>query len=65
MQKVVFLVLMLCVLASAHSVYFSDSFCKEIDFWNTRKLMYGYFEIVPTWTRFYADMSQFGLVIRF
>lgn len=49
----------------ACSKFFTDDFCKEIDWWNTRTIKYSYFEIEPNWLRLIDDTYALNFVIRF
>ena len=65
MQKVLFLIIFLSGMSFACSEFFTSEFCKEIDWWNTRTVKYGYFEFEPSWLRLIDNTYTFNLVIRF
>ena len=49
----------------ACSKFFTDDFCKEIDWWNTRTIKYSYFEIEPNWLKQIDNTYAFNFVIYF
>jgi len=49
----------------ACSPYFSDSFCKEINYWNTRPVKYKAIELEPNWIAFVDGYHSFNFIVRF